>query len=177
VLEFETFVKAKVLDVRTLAQKDRKPGDLPGAQLLLQSTVAADTLACFDGFLASMLFTQKPAAQASIEGVPALDLTAIGEHVKRLPWAYEQTGCAVVIDRGIGGKRGNLDLADCKVHRVSMMAQRGGSVLLQYTIDAPALQDQTRGILTGLKRTDIDLTIAGPKPEDNPQRELEPAAA
>jgi hypothetical protein len=172
VFELESMTKAKVLDVRVLAHKDRKQDDPPGAQLLLQSTLPADSLACFDGFLPSMLYTKSNGAkQGALEGMDALALTDIGKHIKRLPWQYEQTGCEIEIDRGMGGKR-NLSLADCKVHRVSLSPRDGGSVVLQYTIDAPGLQDAMRGTLTGLKRTEIELTIVGPDPDDERQDDL-----
>lgn len=171
--ELETMTKVKCLDVRTLAKKDRKPDESPGSQLLLQAVLPLDVLAMFDGFLSGMLF-RKPKAppQGKLEGMEGAELTGIGEHVKRLPWTYEQTGCEIEIDRGLGGRRSNITLSDCKVHRVSLMPQQGGGVKTQWTIDAPALSDETRGKLTGLKATEIEMTIAAPEPADDAQGDL-----
>jgi hypothetical protein len=164
-----TFTKARVLDVRTLARKDRKPDESPGSQLLMQSTLPPAVLAMFDGFLPGVLFRKaEKGPQGSLDGMEGAELTSIGEHVKRLPWQYEQTGCTIVIDRGMGGRR-NLTLEDCKVHSASFAPQKGGSVKVQWTFDAPALSDDTRGKLTGLKATDIELTIALPTIEDEGQ--------
>ena len=160
----ETMTKCKVLDVRTLAAKDRKPDEPPGAQLLIQSTLPAATLALFDGFLPGMLYRKSSGAgsQGSLDGMHGDELTTIGEHVKRLPWSYEQTGCTVEIDRGLGGSS-NIVLDDCKVHRVSFQPQQGGGVKVQWSVDAPALSDDVRGKLTGLKATEIEMQLALPE--------------
>lgn len=173
--ELETMTKVRVLDVRTLVSKDRKPDELPGAQLLLQATLGAGVLAMFDGFLPSLLY-RKPKArtQGELDGIETAELTSVGEHVKRLPWVYEQTGCEVEIDLGLGGKS-NLLLTDAKTHRVSMRPEQSG-VIIQWTVDAPGLNDSTRGTLSGLKRTDIQMTMKAPEPADEQQRDLEDEA-
>ncbi len=178
--ELESMTKVKVLDVRVLARKDRKPEEAPGAQMLLRATLAADALSCFDGFLSAMLYRKADGPkQSALDGLEPVTLTAIGSHVQRMPWLYEQTGCTVVIDRGMGGRRSNLELTDCKVHRVLIAPRDGGSVVLQWTVDAPGVSDDVRGKLTGLKATEVELTIAGPDPADEPQTDLtrEPTAA
>lgn len=162
--ELESKTKVRVLDVRTLAAKDRKPDEPPGAQLLLTAILPADTLAMFDGGLAGWLYRKSNGGkQGKLDGMEGQELTSIGEHIARFRWQYEQTGCQVEIDRGLGGKRSNLDLDDCKVHRVSFAPQQGGGVKVQWTIDAPALSDDVRGKLTGLKSTEIEMTLALPE--------------
>lgn len=171
--QLETLTKVRVLDVRVLSQKDRKPDELPGAQLLLQATLGVGVLAMFDGFLPGMLYRKASAkAQGEIAGMETSELTAIGEHVKRVPWVYEQTGCKITIDFGLGGGS-NLVLDDVKVHRVSMRPEQNG-VVLQWTADALGLSDATRGKLTGLKRTDVQMLLAGP--EVDPQDDIEETA-
>lgn len=61
--ELEKKTKVKVLDVHTLAAKDRKPGEPPGAQLLLQAVLPANALAMFDSSLAGWLYRKSNAAQ------------------------------------------------------------------------------------------------------------------
>lgn len=166
--ELLTTTKLRVLDVRTLASKDRRPDEPPGAQLLLQADLPIETLAMFDGFLPTMLYRKAGGgAQGKLEGLEGVELTAIGEHVKRLSWDYEQTGCSISIDKAT--KRGALVLEDCTVHRVIFKPQKNGGVRVQWTVDAPALSDEYRGKLTGMKATDIDLTLTGPVVEENQQ--------
>ena len=169
--QLETLTKVRCLDVRVLSQKDRKPDEQPGAQLLLQATLGVGVLAMFDGFLPGMLY-RKPATakQGEIEGLESAELTEIGAHVKRLPWQYEQTGCRITIDYGRGGSS-NIVLDDVKVHRISLRPDQKG-VVIQWTADAPALNDTTRGKLTGLKSTDIQLTLVGPEVEDEAQGKI-----
>jgi hypothetical protein len=176
--ELETKTKVKVLDVRTLAAKDRKPDEPPGAQLLLQAVLPANALTMFDGGLAGWLYRKSASAQqGALDGMEGQELTSIGEHVKRIPWAYEQTGCTIVIDRGLGGKRSNIELDDCKVHRVSFKPQQGGGVQTQWTVDCPALSDDVRGKLTGLKATEIEMQLAMPEVVQDDIEDDRPAPA
>lgn len=178
--ELETPTKVRVLDVRTLAAKDRKPDEPPGAQLLLQAVLPASSLTMFDGGLAGWLYRKANGAkQGALEGMEGQELTSIGQHVKRLPWDYEQTGCGIVIDRGLGTKRSNIELEDCKVHRVSFKPQQGGGVQTQWTVDIPGLSDDIRGKLTGLKATEIDMTLSLPEvaQEDIEQTASKPASS
>lgn len=158
--ELSTATKVKVLDVRTLSRKDRKPDELPGAQLLLAANLSSDVLAMFDGLLPGMLYQKAGGAkQGALEGMEGQELTAIGEHVKRLPWQYEQTGCTLVCHWATT----KLELEDCKAHRVLISPREGGGCLVQWTVDAPGLSDATRGKLTGLKSTEVDITMVGPE--------------
>jgi len=170
--ELETPAKVRVLDVRVLAAKDRKPDDPPGAQLLLQATLSSDMLIMFDGFLTGMLYRKGGGKQGKLEGMEGAELTSIGDHVKRLKWQYEQTGCSIEIDRGMGGKR-NIVLQDCKVHRVLISPREGGSVVMQWTVDAPGLADATWSKLPGLKATEIEMTMHGPEVSGDEQQSLE----
>jgi len=171
--ELEAMTKTKVLDVRVLAKKDRKPDEPTGAQLLLQATMTADVLACFDGFLSSVLYKKAEAPkQGAIDGLEPVTLTVIGSHVKRLAWQYEQTGCELEIDRGVGGKRSNILLTDCKVHRVLLSPRDGGSVVVQWTVDVPSVADAVWSKLPGLKTTEVELTVTGPDPAADPQQRI-----
>lgn len=172
----DTLSKVRVLDVRVLASKDRKPDEPPGAQLLLQATLGAGVLAMFDGFLPGMLYRKAQGKkQGELEGLDTAELTSVGEHVKRLPWVYEQTGCQITIDLGMGGKS-NIVLADVKVHRVSLRPEQKG-VVIQWTADVPGLNDTTRGKLTGLKATDVQMLLAGPEVDEQQDIEGDKPAA
>lgn len=163
--ELDQLTRVRCLDVRVLSKKDRKPDEHPGAQLLLQATLSAGVLAMFDGYLPSMLYRKSTAKkQGELEGLDTAELTSVGEHVKRIPWDYEQTGCEITIDFGLGGGS-NLVLSDVKVHRVNLRPEQKG-VVIQWTADAPGLNDATRGRLTGLKSTDVQMLLAGPTVED-----------
>lgn len=163
--ELESMTTVRILDVRTLASKDRKPDEPPGAQLLVQANMQIAELAMFDPALPAMLSRKAPTEgkkQGALEGIEVLELTEIGSHVKRIPWIYDQTGVTVAIDRGLGGSS-NLVLLDCTVHRVSFQPEKGVSAKVQWTIDAPGLSDTVRGKLTGMKATEMPITQVGPE--------------
>lgn len=163
--ELESMTTVRILDVRTLASKDRKPDEPPGAQLLVQANMQIAELAMFDPALPAMLARKAPAEgkkQGGLEGVEVLELTEIGAHMKRIPWIYDQTGVTVEIDRGLGGSS-NLVLHDCTIHRVSFQPEKGVSAKVQWTIDAPGQSDAVRGKLTGMKATDMPITQVGPQ--------------
>lgn len=170
--ELLALTKTRVLEVNTLSKKDRKPGDPVGSQLRLRTTLSSGALAMFDGFLPGMMY-RKPESkkQGELDGVDSAELTQIGDHVKRLPWQYEQTGCVAVIDFGTGGAS-NISLTDSKVHTVSMGLRQGGSVDVYWSLDALALSTETRGKLTDLKSTDVQMTLRGPTVADDPQGDL-----
>lgn len=173
--ELESMTKVKVLDVRVLSSKDRKIDDPPGGQLLLQATLPSSSLSMFDGALTQMLYRKAKASdqpQGQLEGMERDELTPIGDHIKRLKWQYEQTGCVIEIDYGTGGKS-NLPLTDCKVHRLSISPREGGSVVYQFTVDAPALAPSSWSKLPGLKGTEIEMTMFGPEIADDGQADIE----
>jgi len=170
--ELSDLTRVKVLDVRTLTSKERKPDELPGAQMLLQATLGAGVLAMFDGFLPGMFYRRAQGKkQGELDGIETAELTGVGEHVKRLPWVYEQTGCNVTIDIGMGGSS-NIVLSDVKAYRVSLQPQAAG-VVVQWTIDALGLSDSLRGKLSGLKRTEVQMLMFGPEVEGDGQSDIE----
>lgn len=173
--ELESMTKVKVLDVRVLSQKDRGADDPPGGQLLLQVTLPSSSLAMFDGSLPIALYRNAKTTsdgQVRLDGMEGDELTSIGSHVKRLGWVYEQTGCNVEIDHGTGGKS-NISLTDCKVHRVSISPKEGGSVNIQFTLDAPALPPAVWAKLPSMKATEIQMTMHGPEVAEDIQADIE----
>lgn len=163
--DLPTMITVRILDVRTLASKDRKPDEPPGAQLLVQANMQIAELAMFDPALPAMLSRKAPTEgkkQGALEGIEVLELTEIGSHVKRIPWVLNETGKTVEIDRGLGGSS-NLVLRDCTIHRVSFQPEKGVSAKVQWTIDAPGQSDAVRGKLTGMKATEMPITQVGPE--------------
>jgi hypothetical protein len=163
--DITTMTTVRILDVRTLASKDRKPDEPPGAQLLVQANMQIAELAMFDPALPAMLSRKAPAEgkkQGALDGIEVLELTEIGSHVKRIPWVLTETGKTIEIDRGLGGSS-NLVLRDCTVHRVSFQPEKGVSAKVQWTIDAPGQSDAVRGKLTGMKATEMPITQVGPE--------------
>ena len=163
--ELRTATKVKVLNVGTLVTKDRKVDELPGAQLSLKMLLTPEAMAMFDGRWPSILceFGSKPKEdQPALEG---MEQSTLAKHLKSVSLDYKQTGCALVVDRGLGGKSSNIQLDDVTVHSVKVKPMSVG-VELSCKVDAPALTDPTRGVLSGLKATEIDMILTGPVVDD-----------
>lgn len=169
--ELRSATKVKVLNVGTLVTKDRKVDELPGAQLSLRMLLPAASMAMFDGRWPSILSEKASSAvQGSLDGMEGSEPTTLAKYLKKTSLDYSQTGCAIVIDRGLGRKNSNIELDDVTVHSVSFKAPASGGVELTCKIDAPALTDATRGTLSGLKATEIDMTLTGPVVDDSQQQ-------
>lgn len=165
--ELRTVSKAKVLNIGTLVTKDRKVDELPGAQLSLRMLLPAAAMAMFDGRWPGVLAEKASAAvQGSLDGMEGVEPTELAKHLKKTSLDYSQTGCSVRIAIGLGA----VVLDDTTVHSVSFKALKSGGVELSLKIDAPALTDATRGTLSGLKATEIEMTLTGPVVEENQQK-------
>lgn len=169
--ELRTTSKVKVLNIGTLVTKDRAVDELPGAQLSLRMLLPAAAMAMFDGRWPAILSEKAAnAVQGALDGMEGAEPTTLAKHLKKTSLDYFQTGCTVIIDRGIGRKNSNIELDDVTVHSVSFKAPDSGGVELTCKIDAPALTDATRGTLSGLKATEIEMTLTGPVVDERQQQ-------
>ncbi len=169
--ELETPTKAKLVDVVVLSQKNREPGDNPGAKLSLELALTNDALAYFDGGLKSALYTkvatQTAAAQGSLEGVaPVSDtpnLTGIGAKVGQLHWELELTGYALTIDTGLGGPKSNVEIGDCVLDNFRILPKEGGTVLVRFDLESGDVTEKAFGKLATLKTREIAILLAAPE--------------
>lgn len=182
--ELEAFTKAKLLDHATLSQKDRDPDENPGQALKFEMTISNDVLSMFDGQLRTALYTKSaasPKKQGEFDGMAVTDLpnlTGIGAHVKRLPWAQEYTGMRLTIDYGMGAASGsNLELLDCTVYGFTFQPKEGGSVLMKFKLDAPDVSEAIAGKLPKLKSREVQLMLLGPVVDDGQSDIEDPAPA
>lgn len=172
--ELELPTTAKLLDVVVLSQKNRAPDENPGAKLKFEVKLANDALSTLDGSLKSMLFTKaggpKKDPQATLEGVePVSDLpnlTTIGQKVGVLRWDNEQTGYTLAIDLGLGGKRSNIESDDCKVSKIRITPNEGGSINVKLNVEAPNVSEVHFGRLAKLKSRDVQLVLLPPSVDD-----------
>ena len=162
--------KAKLLDLIVLSQKNRQPDENPGAKLILQMTLTNDVLIEFDGSLRSFLFTRNGKAedpQTSIEGVPqvsdAPNLTSLGSKVGSIKWHQDMTGYTVTVDLGLGGKRSNIELADCVLSKWKFTPKDGGTVDVKLCVDAPDVGEAQFGKLAKLKSREIEIRMQPPE--------------
>lgn len=190
--ELLTKTKTKLLDVVVLSQKNRQPDDNPGAKLSVETMLSNDMLAYFDGNLRGFLFTKNPVAaiatgrskgqQAELDGVDAIsdtpNLTSIGSKVGALHWDDESTGYTFVVDLGLGGKKSNLELGDCKLSNWRIIPKEGGTVIMRFDIESNDVSEAAFGRLAKLKSREIEVLLLPPEVTQDdldPDPQLTPA--
>lgn len=167
--ELTEFTKAKLLDVEVLSQKNRAPDENPGAKLPMELQISNDMLGFFDGQLKSFLFTKAGSGspQPELAGVePVSDtpnLTKIGAKLGQFSWSHDLTGYTLVIDQGLGGKRSNIEIADCTLSGWRMTPKEGGTVVLRFDVESADVSEQSFGKLAKLKSREISMTLAPPE--------------
>ena len=169
--ELETPVKAKLLDVVVLSQKNRQPDDNPGAKLTLSAELAAEYLAYFDGSLRSMLFmVAADAKQGALDGLAGEVLTSIGMKIGTIKWTHDLSGYTLTIDQGMGGKRSNLIIADCALSGWRITPKEGGSVLVKWNAESADVSEGAFGKLAKLKSRELQIILSAPKFDDTQAR-------
>lgn len=165
-----TSTKAKIRNVEILSDKDRPADANPGAKLKLTVSLSNDVLTEFDGSLRAFLFTQAAGegkAQKSLEGVKDVSdapaLTKIGEKVGTIAWHHEFTGYRTVFDLGLGRKESNIELEDCKLYQWRLTPKDGGTVVCQFSIDAPDVPEKSWGRLAKQKGREIEIQLHPPE--------------
>lgn len=168
--ELGTATKAKLVNIVVLSQKNRQPDESPGVKLVIEMSVSNDALAMFDGYLKGFLFQKTGnggAKQPTLEGVDAVSdmpmLSGIGAKVGVLRWSAEATGYGLTVDLCIGGKRSNLDIADCKLSGWRITPKEGGSCTLKFNVESSDVSESTFGKLAKLKSREIDILLAPPE--------------
>lgn len=166
-----TPTKAKLDDVRVLSQKNRQPDENPGVQLPMSMKLSNHILLSIDPALKPFLFTKAPGgteptatkrkdnSTGTLDGVePVTDLpklSGIGSHVKSLPWGGELTALKMMLSFATT----NMLLDDCRIHRMRIKPQDGGTVELKFVLDAPNASETVFAKLAKYKSREIDVTV------------------
>ena len=171
VLDKPTKAKLHKTDDKAIkvGQKDTKDAVIVNFTVVLPNT-ALDML---DPGLRTLLYSranpgEKQRKQAELDGVDAVTdtpaLTKAGERMRTVSWDEEQTGCTLVLDYGIGGKKSNLVLKDGTNKLKKVTSQEGGSVKINCHFHAPTdhLNDDEIGRLHRQHQKEITITLAGP---------------
>jgi len=166
----ETPTKTKITDVVVLSQKNRTPGDNPGAALSFSMLLANEHLSYFDGSLKSFLYTKSAASsqgQAALDGVePVSDmpnLTSAGGKVGKLHWKIDLTGYELTIDYGTGGPKSNVVLADSALSGFVFTPKEGGSFQLDFDAESQDVPEKVFGKLATLKNTEVSILLTPPE--------------
>lgn len=147
--------------------------------LRLKAKLANDVLEQLSPELRRVIFEKSTAPPknskkgGTLEGFEASDLnalTTVGQRLGSFHWIGEQTGCRLVVDRGMGDKS-NIEL-DGTVKGMQITPFEGGGVEMEFTFNAmPAesIDDITLGRLFKTGKRDIFVTLHGPQVDDAQQ--------
>lgn len=169
--ELETATKTKITDVVVLSQKNRTPGENPGAALSFSMLLSNDAMSYFDGSLKSFLYGKQAngsaeSAQAGIDAVePVSDmpnLTNAGMKLKKLHWDQEYTGYDLTIEHGMGGKS-DLEIGDCTLSKFIFTPKEGGSFELQFLLESQDVAEKIFGKLATMKNTEVTILLTAPQ--------------
>lgn len=163
--------EAKLLDYKTLSQKNRPTDEKPGVKLVFEMTLANEVLVQFDPALKPFLFEKSkgsaPAAQKSLDGVaPVTDapnLTQAALNIGKLVWHPEMTGYAVTLIRGIGRSESNVPLEDATLSNWRLTPKEGGTVVAKVDIEAGNVRDEAWLAFARLKSRKCELTAKPPE--------------
>lgn len=111
-------------------------------------------------------------AEPELDGVdPATDLPELRSSVLDMPIALkrEYTGMALEIDYGLGGKR-NIKVADCEANNFKVEAKEGGTVEIDFRVQASGVDGVVLGQIGALVRHDVRVTLTGPALQDDDSR-------
>lgn len=170
--ELESPTPAKITDVLVLADKDRAPDTDPGAGLDVTITTSNNLLTALDGAMRGILYTKNAnssptSQQGTLDGVePVSDmpnLTTFGQKLGQFGWDLELTGYTCTIDQGLGDKKSNIELADCKLSMFKVQPKEGGSVVIKLRIESPDVKEKTHGKLALLKTREVPITLTAPE--------------
>ncbi len=134
----------------------------PAFDLKLICNMPNDVLIDFHPELRYVLFKPNDAPDL-VEQADPLALTALRfPKLGKLKWDFEQQGYSLRIPYGIGGPH-DIDLADCKVHKVSFTPMQGGTVAVECTVVAHP-ESAVVGRLCEMIQQTVEMDLLAPAP-------------
>lgn len=106
--------------------------------------------------------------QKQIDGVEVItDLPQLTQNGVKMggdfKWAYEQTGCKLIIYRGVRDDHA-IKLSDGTVKKVQVKCLDGGTIHLQFVVFVANLDEETMGAIAVLKKQTQDIELMSPEP-------------
>jgi hypothetical protein len=166
-LQFIGKTKGKVVKVGGYTIKLGQSDKRSAAQFRVMATVSNAILDTFSPGLRAFLYEKAKAnekEQKQLDGIEVVsDLPTLrepGVKLGALRWEDEQTGCTFIIDRAINP----IKLPDCKVEKIKLVAQDGGTVQVFFNCTTGELDRDTSGDLLLLNQQDIMFELTAPEP-------------
>lgn len=154
--------KAKLTNITILALKMGQRELKPAVSVRVKVTAHASILDKFSPHWREFLYEKNGTAakQQAIEGEAKMQLTQEAVALGAFYLAYEQTGCVLIIYRGVS----KLPLKDTTVKKVKITPHEGEAVDVEFSVHAADLDEETLGALAVLKQHEVDLELTLPEP-------------
>lgn len=167
-IEIKQAVKAKVMNVSVLSQKNRAVDENPGAKLRLKVPLSVDQLEMLAPGSTKEWFEEvktQPKQQAldGVEQARSKQLSGLGLILKKAELSTELTGYTITIVRGTGRAESNLILTDCTILKGSAIELHETGAYWTFNADTPNASDADwGGKLPRLKSTSQEMLLAPP---------------
>lgn len=166
-LQFIGKTKGKIVKVAGYTIKLGQTDKRNAAQMRVMATVSNSILDTFSPGLRAFLYEKargNEKEQKQLEGIEVVsdlpNLREPGVKLGALKWDDEQTGCTFIIDRAIDP----IKLPDCRVERLKLVPQDGGTVQVFFSCTTGELDRDTSGDLLLLNQQDIMFELTAPEP-------------
>lgn len=142
---------------------------VPAIDIGLHMKVSNNVLLDLDPPLKAMLY--KPGGELDdepeLDGIdPHSDMPELRstELVMPVALAREYSGMSLEIDYGLGGKS-NIKVGDCEANQFKVGALEGGTIELDFRVQASGLEGSVLGQIGALVKHDVLVTLTGPDEE------------
>jgi len=155
--------------VRNLNLRAEKHGDddLPAADLKIDTKQPNGILSEFGSQLRDAFYWRAPTAEGDQVGLDGVDEVSDRPNLRcpevagPFDLTYEGAGYTIVIDHGLGGKKSDIEIDDCKVNHLKFEPHEGGTVTLTMRIQF-AIDEKLSGKLAMLLGREIKIDVISP---------------
>jgi hypothetical protein len=136
---------------------------VPAIDLRFSVNVSAAMLACFHPTLRWSLYEKREADGGDLadQGHECPNLRY--KNLAPLGWHYEGAGYELSVSHGIGATP-PIMLPDCKVNKIAIDPQEGGTVIIGFRVQCELPGEETAGKLCFLAGQPVEITLDPPDP-------------
>lgn len=160
--------RAKLIEVDIQSLKLGQTELKPAISLRFRITFSNDKLHMLDASLLPFLYEKNSAAQTqgALDGIPVVSdmpqLTPAARRLGTFGWEDEQTGCSLLVYRGVTGDM-DVKLRDGTRTIKTVSPKEGGTVDIVFDFRATDLDAETMGELAVLKNHEPDIELTAPE--------------
>lgn len=158
----EKFTTVQLVHVSVRAEMHGQE-PVPALDIKFRLVGSNNLLSMFDSGLKSVLYkaVSGPDDEPELDGIdPTTDMPELRSASIEMPISLnrEYLGRNLVIDFGLGGKS-NIELTSCDVDTFKINAKEGGTVEIDFRVQASGVDEKALGKIGGLVKHDVKITL------------------